>query len=39
LKGLEVNVPAAELRTAATVMRAVRSMFESNRWRRLLADS
>jgi DNA-binding MarR family transcriptional regulator len=38
LKGLEVSVPAAELRAAATVMRAVRSTFESNRWRHLLAN-
>jgi DNA-binding MarR family transcriptional regulator len=38
LRGLEVNVPANELREAAAVVRSVRNRLESNRWRRLLTD-
>jgi DNA-binding MarR family transcriptional regulator len=36
LAGLETGIPDGKLRAAATVLRAVRQQFESDRWRRLI---
>ncbi len=36
LKGLEIDVPASDLRAAALVLHSVRSAFENDRWHRSL---
>jgi Transcriptional regulators len=36
LTGLELGIPEEDMRTAASVLRALREFFDSNRWRRRL---